>query len=62
MIFGSESGCLGLDNQACGMGGIARISFRRGWIANDSIVHFSMSNILGTIFHDFWSPGDWLEI
>ena len=27
MIFGSESGCLGLENQAFGKGGIAKISF-----------------------------------
>ena len=41
MIFGSESGCLGLENQAFGKGGIAKISFCRNWISNDSSVDFS---------------------
>ena len=41
MIFGSESGCLGLENQAFGKGGIAKINFRRNWISHDSRVHFS---------------------
>ena len=41
MIFGSESGCLGLENQAFGKGGIAKISFCRNWISHDSRVHFS---------------------
>ena len=41
MIFGSESGCLGLENQAFGKGGIAKINFRRSWITHDSRIHFS---------------------
>ena len=41
MIFGSESGCLGLENQAFGKGGIAKINFYRNWISNDSRVDFS---------------------
>ena len=41
MIFGSESGCLGLKNQAFGKGSIAKISFCRNWISHDSRVDFS---------------------
>ena len=40
MIFGSESGCLGLENQAFGMGRIAKINFCRNWISYDFRVHF----------------------
>ena len=40
-VFGSESGCLGLENQAFGKGGIAKINFRRNWISHESWVHFS---------------------
>ena len=41
MILGSESGCLGLENQAFGKGGIAKINFCRNWISHDSRVNFS---------------------
>ena len=41
MIFGSESGCLGLGNQAFAKGGIAKNSFCRNWISHDSKVNFS---------------------
>ena len=41
MIFGFESGCLGLENQAFGKGGIAKTSFCRNWISHDSRVNFS---------------------
>ena len=41
MIFGFESGCLGLENQAFGKGGIAKTSFCRNWISHDSRAHFS---------------------
>ena len=41
MIFGSESGCLGLENQAFGKGGIAKTSFCRNWIFHDSSSNFS---------------------
>ena len=41
MLFGFESGCLGLENQAFGKGGIAKINFRRNWISYNSRVHFS---------------------
>ena len=41
MIFGSESGCLGLENQAFGKGGIAKINFCRNWISHDFRVDFS---------------------
>ena len=39
MIFGSESGCLGLENQAFGKGGIAQINFLINWISADSRFH-----------------------
>ena len=41
MILGSESGCLGSENQAFGKAGIAKINFCRNWISNDSRVDFS---------------------
>ena len=41
MIFGSESGCLGLENQAFGKGGIAKINFCRNWISHVSRVNCS---------------------
>ena len=48
MIFGSEFGCLGLETQAFGKGGIAKISFCRNWIYHDSRDNF----------YDFWWPWD----
>ena len=57
MIFGSESGCLGLENQVSGTGGIAKINFCRNWISHDSSVHFFMIlDGLGTNFLDFCCP------
>ena len=54
MIFGSEFGCLGLQKQAFGKGGIAKISFRRNWISYDSSVDFSyFGAALGPIFMIF---------
>ena len=41
MIFGFDFGCLGLQKQAFGKGGIAKTNFRRNWISYDSRVHFS---------------------
>ena len=41
MIFGSESGCLGSENQAFGKEGIAKINFCRNWISHVSRVNFS---------------------
>ena len=56
--FGSESGCLGLQNQAFGVEGIAKTSFShmsglcRFWC------HFYMVfDGFGTNFNDFWWPG-----
>ena len=43
MFFVSESGCLGLENQAFGLRGIAKNNFRRSWNLM----------ILESIFHDF---------
>ena len=40
MFFGSESGCVGLENQEFGKGRIAKINFRRSWISHDSRVNF----------------------
>ena len=61
-ILGSESGCLGLQNQAFGVEGIAKISFShmsglcRFWC------HFYMVfDGFGTNFDDFWWPGARLE-
>ena len=45
IIFGSESGCLGLKNQAFGIGSIPKINFRRSWISHDSRVYFSGSGL-----------------
>ena len=41
MISGSEIGWLGLQKQAFGMEGIAKINFRRNWISYDFRVDFS---------------------
>ena len=40
VIFGSEFGCLGLDNQAFGKGGIAKIDFERSWNSDDFMIDF----------------------
>ena len=40
MILGFESGCLGLENQAFGKGGIAKINFCRNWISHVSRANF----------------------
>ena len=36
VIFGSEFGCLGLEKQAFGQGGIAKIDSRRNWMSHES--------------------------
>ena len=41
VAFESKFGCLGLQKQAFGMEGIAKINFRRNWISCDSRVIFS---------------------
>ena len=41
MILGSESGCLGSENQAFGKKGIAQINFCKNWISRVSRVIFS---------------------
>ena len=62
-ILGSESGCLGLQNQAFGSEGIAKISFShmlglcRFWCCFDMV-----SDGFGTNFDDFWWLGGMLEI
>ena len=63
MILGSESGCLGSENQAFGKEGIAKTNFCRNWIYHVSRVNFLMIlGGLGTNFHDLCGTGDWLEI
>ena len=39
MTFNSESGCLGLQKQAFGIGSIAKFVFRKSWISRDFMVH-----------------------
>ena len=41
LVFGSKFGCLGLEKQAFGMEGIAKINLCRNWISYDSRVDFS---------------------
>ena len=41
MIFGFESGCLGLENQAFGMRGIAKINLQISWNSHDFNIQFS---------------------
>jgi hypothetical protein len=54
MVFGSEFGCPGLQKQAFGMEGIAKINFRRNSISYDSRVEFSWFWVaLGAIFMAF---------
>ena len=40
LVFGFKFGCMGLEKQAFGMEGIAKINFRRNWISCDSRVDF----------------------
>ena len=54
LVFGSKFGCPGLQKQAFGMEGIAKINFRRNWISCDSRVIFSWFWVaLGPIFMAF---------
>ena len=54
VAFESKFGCLGLEKQAFGMEGIAKINFRRNWISCDSRVEFSQFWVgLGPIFMAF---------
>ena len=63
MIFGSESGCLGLENQAFGKGGVATNHFCRNRISQGlGVFFFIILGGLGTNFHDFCGTGEWLEI
>ena len=62
-ILVSESGCLGLQNHAFGMGGIAKTSFSHMLGLCRFWCHFYMVfDGFGTIFDDFWWPGARLEI
>ena len=54
VAFESKFGCLGLEKQAFGMEGIAKINFRRNWISCDSRVDFSWFWVaLGPLFMAF---------
>ena len=54
MILGSESGCLGWEDQVFGIGCIAKINFRSTWISHDPRVQFSWFWVaLGVIFMTF---------
>ena len=62
-ILGSESGCLGLQNQAFGVGGISKNSFSHMLGLCRFWHHFYMVFYgFGTNFDDFWWLGDRLEI
>ena len=61
-ILGSESGCLGLQNQAFGVEGIAKNSFSHMLGLCRFWCHFYMVfDGFGTNFADFWWPGARLE-
>ena len=54
MTFGSEFGCLGLENQAFRKGGIEKNDLRRNWISYYFRVQFSFFRVaLGLIFMTF---------
>ena len=58
LVFKCESGCLGLENQAFGKGGIAKINFRMNLISDDFRVDFlSFWVALGPIFMTFAALG-----
>ena len=60
-ILGSESGCLGLQNQAFSVGCIAKTAFH---ICRDYVdfgVLFMVFDGFGTNFDDFWWPEGRLE-
>ena len=62
-ILGSEYGCLGLQNQAFGVEGIAKTSFSHMLGLCRFWCHFYMVfDGFGTNFDDFWWPGARLEI
>ena len=56
-ILGSEYGCLGLQNQAFGVEGIAKTSF-----SHMSGCFYMVFDGFGTNFNDFWWLGGRLEI
>ena len=61
-ILGSESGCLGVQNQAFGVGGIAKTSFSHMSGLCRFRCHFYMVfDGFGTNFDDFWWPVGRLE-
>ena len=62
-ILGSESGCLGLQNQAFGVGGIAKNSFSHMLeLCRFGSHFFIVFDGFGTNFDDFWWLGGRLEI
>ena len=61
-ILGSESGCLGLQNQAFGVGSIAKTAFHRCWDCVDFGVIFTwFSMALGPILMTFGGLGAGLK-
>ena len=62
MISGSEFGCLGLQKQAFGKFGIAKMSFRRNWISYDSRFNFARFWVaLGPVFMTVVTLGNGLK-
>ena len=59
MIFRSESGCLGFENQESGIRDVVKTTFAEVEIQGP---FFLLSGKLGTNLHDFGVFGDWLEI
>ena len=50
MIFGSESECLGLENQAFGIRSIAKNNFHKSWISHKSESILNAFECLGSVF------------
>ena len=61
-ILGSESGCLGLQNQAFGVEGIAKTSFSHmSGLCRFSCYFYMVFDGFGTNFDDVWFLGGRLE-
>ena len=61
-ILGSESGCLGLQNQGFGVEGIAKTSFSHmSGLCRFGCHFYMVFDGFGINFDDFWWPGGRLE-
>ena len=61
-ILGSESGCLGLQNQVSGVEGIAKSKFpHMSGLCRFWCYFYMVFDGFGTNFYDFWWPGGRLE-